>query len=671
MFRKLALALLSCGLFQTALFAAVKIEELVVGPAPNPSLPSYKISDAGVHYAILTMKGSKSLIVVDGKEGPQFDGLFSTTGDRSLTAQNAVVFSRDGEHYAYLARAGENYIAVLDGKEVFRAPYWISALRYGELKLSPTGKHLTLVAAEQVQGRISLRVVVNGKPGPAFEQISEFVTSADESRWVYLGRKGGASAEEWTAVVDGKEAGNIGFRPVFTSDNRLIMTRGASGSAQPQLVVDGKAVIKSAAISDKIWLAPKNGRYAAAAQVKQGGPLTLFVDGKPVSDAKDPQSVVFSPDGKHYMAACRTPSGSGFVVTDGKVGQSYAGVTNLVFTPDSSKAIYQAYAGSKSFLIVDGAESEGFELMAGQVAALALSQKGARYGYGTLDGMNRNFSAIVDGKNVLQAGRRVIGDSFIFSPDGQHYAFATLPGTRNDDARLMVDGAEVDGIEPAYFLRTQTGLVSYVIFSPDSAHSVFRGYDKKNPSRTGLVIDGQLVPTNSNYIIRIPTFTPDGKHVLWLTRESAPGVRPFYQLYYDGRKGPTFEEGFESYMSAWGMKPDGSLHFLAPSGNAVKRYMVTVSDETSVANMPAEAKAAEAEELAAAEKAKAEAEAAKKKAQEDALAAQAKAKADAQAAAEARAQARADAIAAKQKARADALAAKQKAREDAAAARKK
>jgi WD40 repeat protein len=670
----LVLASVFCGLISSALLAAVKIEETVVGPAPDAAVPGYKISDTGVRYATLTMKGSRSLIVVDGVEGPLFDELFSTSGERSLTAQNAVTFSNDAKHYAYLARVGGEYILVQDGKEVYRAPYWISALRYGELKFSPNGKHLHFVAAEQKPAGAVWRVVMNGKAGPEFLQALPPVFSPDESRWAYLARKIGARDDEWFAVVDGKEAGAIGLRPVFTADNRLLTTTAASAAAAPQLMIDGKVAIKSPAIAEKIWVAPTGPRYATAAQVKAGEPLTLFVDGKPVTGATDPQSVVFSPDGKRYLAACRTATGTGFVITDGKVGPSFQSVTGLVFTPDSTKAIYQANNGGKAFLLVDGVESEGFGLLAGQVRPLVLSAKGARYGYGTLDGMNQKHSAVVDGKNVLPAGRRVVGDSFVFSPDGTRYAFATLPSARNDDQSMIVDGAEIAGLEPMHYLRTQTGQISHVTFSPDSKHVVWRGLDKTNRGRGGLVVNGQLVPTSTGYMIRVPTFTPDSKHLLWMTREFSPGTRPAYQLYIDGRKGPTFEESFEPFSSAWEMGADGVLQFLAKSGDVVKRYRVTPTGETSFLGMAAESKAAEEQAIAAAAQAKADAQAAQAKAQADAIAAQAKAKADAEAAYAARLQANKEAAAAKQKAREDALAAKQKAREDAlkaAAAKKK
>jgi hypothetical protein len=658
-----------CGLIGSALSAAVKIEEEVVGPAPNPSLPSYKISSRGVHYAILTMKGSRSLVVVDGVAGPLFDELYSTTGERSLTAQNAVAFSPNGEHYAYLARTGGEYQMIYDGKEIYRAPYSITALRYGELQFSPGGKHVYFIAAELTDhSNATYRLVMDGKPGPRTgHQALAPVFSPDDTRWAYVARKvDGRDADVFT-VVDGKEAGNLGIRHVFTADNRLLSVTANTSATRPALLIDGKPALKGVNYPDKIWIAPTGSRWAVAAQPKAGEPTLLFVDGKPLTGATDPRQVVFSSDGKRYLAECHTAT-SAFVVTDGKAGAEYLGVSRLLFSPDSSKAFYLAQNGSKSFLVVNGEESEGFEYLAGQTAPLAMSKTGGRYGYGTFDGMNRTFSAVVDGKSVLPPGRRVAGDSFVFSADGKHYAFATLPATRNDDQVLMIDGAAQE-IAPSEFPLTQWERAQYVMFSPDGKHTAWRGVSKREPNRSGLAVDGKLVTQPMNFVRR-PTFTPDSQHLLWAVRETSTAFRPRYQLYVDGRPTLTFEESFEAYPWSWEMGEDGVLQFLAFDGPVIKRYRVKADSDTSVATMGQDYSAAEAKALADAEKAKADAKEAQARAQAESLAAQAKAKADADAAYAEKTKARQEAIAAKQRAREEAIAAKQKARADALAAKR-
>lgn len=658
------------GPLAAALSAAVKVEEQVVGPKWDPAVPGYKVSDRGVHYAIVTMKGSRSLVVVDGVEGPLCDQVLSVAGEPTLTAQTAVVFSPTGEHHAYLSRTGNEFVVVRDGREYFRGPYWISALRYGELAFSPGGKHLHFTFAEQVPSGVKLHLVVDGKAGPDCLQYRPPVFSPDDSRWAHLARRAGTREDEWFVVVDGKETRAAATKLAFTSDNRLLAFAPATADGPARWLLEGKPVLKAAIASDALWVADQGGRYALAAQEKAGAPMTLFVDGQPVAGATDPQKVVFSPDGRRYQAVCRTTTGASFVVTDGKAGREYQGVAEVRFTPDSRKAIAVVHAGGKSFVVVDGVESDGFGMLAGQTRGLVLSERGGRYGYGTLNGMNNTFSAVVDGKQVLAPGRRVAGDSWVFSPDGQRYVFGTLPAARNDDASLVIDGTDVAGIEPVPFPLTQFEPGSYAIFSPDGKHVAWRGRSKTDPRRAGLVLDEQLVHLGTN-MIRRPTFTPDGRHLAWVERETGAGFRPRYQLFIDGRPSLAFEESFEFVPASWEISPDGVLQFLATAGEVVKRYRVTASDDTTVETMARDFAANETAAVAAAERGRAEADAAKAKAQEDAAAAQAKAQADAQAANAAKVKAREEAVAAKKKAREDALAAKQKAREDALAERQR
>lgn len=648
------------GLICSTLPAAVKIESQVVGPAPEPSLPSYRISDKGVHFAILTMKGSKSVVVIDGAEGPLFDELLDTHGNRSLTCANAVTFSRDGAHSAYLARAGNDYIVVLDGKELVRGTYTNLAVSYGELTFSLTGRHLYYIE-HRMNGATSgeYRLVMDGKRGPASgHQTITPVFSPDDSRWAYVARKPNVAGEEYFAVVDGNEKPYLGHRLQFTGDNRLLCITAPTAGAGPTLLVDGKTAIKAASFGDKIWTAAKGPHYAVAAQGKAGEGNVLFFDGSPLSNAIAPTEVVFSPDGKRWMAVCRTAAGALFVVTDGKPGIEYRAVALPIFTPDSSKAIYQASAGSKNFLVVNGVESDGFEYISGQVAGLVLSQEGGHYAYATNDGMNRKFSMVIDGKTLPLGERHAVGDSVRMSRDGTRVLFATLPIGRNDNGGLVVDGQELTDVMPQEFLRTQSEWYSAAEFSPDGKHVVGRGAVKADTRRSGVLLDGKIASAPQNFIRR-PVFTSDSQHVMWIAREFTPTVRPHYELYVDGKPSLTFAESFELIPWAWEMGTDGSVRFLAIEGEQVKRYQVTAGSETSVATMLTDYEAMQVAELAAAEKVKADALAAQAKAKADAEAARAKAKADADAA-----------YAAKVKARADALAAKKKAQEDAAAARR-
>jgi hypothetical protein len=52
-------------------------------------------------------RGGKWFVVVDGKEGKEYDGI----------AKGTPIFSPDSKHLAYLARRGEKWFVVIDGEE--------------------------------------------------------------------------------------------------------------------------------------------------------------------------------------------------------------------------------------------------------------------------------------------------------------------------------------------------------------------------------------------------------------------------------------------------------------------------------------------------------------------------------------------------------------------------
>src|SRR5258708_5557923 len=111
--------------------ADVKVDEQVMTPS---GWIGAAVSAHGVHVAVLALKGSRNVVLIDGVEGPIFDQLLEGGGrlyNRPLNVDLAIwppksgpiAFSDDGTHCAYLGKVGNQYIAVLDGKEIARGPF--------------------------------------------------------------------------------------------------------------------------------------------------------------------------------------------------------------------------------------------------------------------------------------------------------------------------------------------------------------------------------------------------------------------------------------------------------------------------------------------------------------------------------------------------------------------
>ncbi|HVT88651.1 MAG TPA: hypothetical protein VHD56_07365, partial [Tepidisphaeraceae bacterium] len=371
-----------------------------------------------------------------------------------------------------------------------------------------------------------------------------------------------------------------------------------------------------------------------------GAMYYLVVDGKKIDASEcinNINKVVFSPDGKRYMARCNG-QGSVWMIVDGKKELEYQGIgDDFGFSADSTKYAYIASNASKQFVITDGAESSPYDMI---FTKPIFSPAGAHLAY--IGGANRlSLSQVVDGKVVGQL--RDVG-SIGFSADGSHFAF--LGGTQGgDDAQHIIDGTPQKEI-----------IANDILFTPDGKHVRLIG-QRIRDRQNGLFVDGQVIYRQVGRFVRTPVFSPDSNHIYWSTVEVNQSVQPPRQsvLYVDGKAigkwNGDANAAFEQMPESWEIAPDGVLTYLVIAPEGVKRLRVTPDANTTLASIVSDVKAAEE---------KAAADAAKSKADAEAL--RAKQAADAQ-------KAREDAAAARAKARQDAIDARVKAQQDAAAAR--
>ena len=86
--------------------------------------------------------------------------------------------------------------------------------------------------------------------------------------------------------------------------------------------------------------------------------------------------------------------------------------------------------------------------------------------------------------------------------------------------------------------------------------------------------------------MNFPKFTPDGQHLLWIGARRPQGGhdRDTAVLVVDGKPSPVHFMPFGSgTFGNWEMSADGVLTFVARTGDAIKRFRVTPSSETSIA----------------------------------------------------------------------------------------
>lgn len=579
-----------CGLMVTCPFARpevaavfladAKVEEQALSPAGRWIAAA--VSPGGVHVAVLALKGSRSVVLIDGVEGPTFDQLL----ERSQTyfpplnvnlviwppKSGPIVFSDDGTHCAYFGKVENQYIAVLDGKEITRGAFGSILL---DLSFSPHGKHVFYIESDT--GASHHRVVMDGKPQPWSRQAPHVVFSADGEHYAYFGTQPDAAKTVWS-VVDGRQVQYFGDNLQFTATGHLVSVLHANGL--DTLTLDYKPVMRATKVGP-VWVSPTGTQIAAVMLSRQDAPTILTINGRPIPGTEGVQvkDVFFSPDGKRYAAHCKTSTLTEFMLIDGKKGREYQGILQpdetrrLTFTADSSKFVYTALNSGKWFVVVNEEESDGFVWLSEPVIG-----GNARIAYFTGDGSGRKFDVVVDGK-VLSPSRTGGVRLFAFSPDGARYAFVGgVPGSSN--ALLVVDGVDVPGVSVSAgalvgHKRGQEKEFPAFLFSPDGKHIVY-------PATTrGLWIDGKLVFPTNGYDVRRVHFTTDSQHLLWMDTDLPKAMNT---LYVDGRPSVKFRaSALDSMPEAWEISSDGVLTFLTLKDGALVRYRVTPPPETSIA----------------------------------------------------------------------------------------
>ncbi len=665
------------------------ISEEIVGPAYAAGT-IYTLSDQGMQLAATRAKGNKSVVTINGIDGPEFDQIlhavptfdirYDQAGyirEQSVARKGPVAFRRDGKRYAYAAVSGSDVIVILDGKEIFRAPQSVSAPPVSLLQFTPDGRRVYFYSQTADTMR-SFRLMMDGKPiTPPIDDMPQPHFSDDGKRWLLSAGKAQRPSER-ILIIDGEDAGYSGQRVRFTPDGKRVVCI-AGAEPDQKLLVDGKSIMTAPYI-ERFKISATNDvavivrpRSTTADVFKQ----TLYLNGKLVPNSEGVADVYFSPDGKHWAAWLqRDMATAAWVMHDGKKQKDYAKVEHLTFSPDSSVLAYIASTPGRQFMVTNGGEDEGNEIIrsrptfgqmghtfvyaAGQqplalkvyhngkpspvhrnVWGLVLSPNGERCAYfAGIDASTTDF--IVDGEKLTRDGG--FGGTAFFSSDSKHLAAATRGP--NDGGTIYADGV---------FLPSRRAPGRPVEFTPDGRHLIIVGGPAIDRPGVGVryFVDGDLVAEFSG---RVMPFENSRK---MKRDDTAAVVLPFGES----------TAVRDSEAKAWEYTADGRIIFIGPAVDAsgsgpMKRVTVTPASGTSIATWFAAVKTSEEQALATAA-------AAKNQAESDKAANAAKREADMQAAAAKRKADYDAAVAAKTKAREDALAARQKAAAEAAEKRAK
>jgi Tol biopolymer transport system component len=559
----------------------VKVEQKVLVTG-EPGL-QYWISPRGQHVAAMVLRGSRTVIVHDGVEGPRFDEILAQAGQ-----QSRVVFSEDGERYAYVGRLGDEWVLLVDGKEVARGKPWADASNGPIVKLlgfTPGDRHVYVVTNSGDTSAPRAQLHIDGKAGPLVYGDSRFsitpIFSPDGERHVYATkvlRGGGGWAD--ALVVDGTLTTNGIGRPQFSADGRLFMT--LVQGPQTVVLADGKPYLQATG-GIELRMAPVGSMVVAIVTQRSatGQTQMLVVDGKRVTGSECRgtfMGIYMSRDGKHWAGRCQDAGYAHWVMTDGKKGAQYQSATAVDFTQDG-RPVYGAMMNQKQFVIVGEEEFGPYESVDhGQVALRDMGNPVQETGAARVVGNHVAFDAVPVGGNGFDRVVVINGKSFtarrathpVVSPETGRHAYLAGNAPLHD---VFVDGQQVAGLQLASE-QSQIQGRPRITFSRDGKHVAFPAFTRDR--RIVMAVDGKAVETPAR-TMHNPTFTPDASHLLWLA--TAMG-QPRSSIYVDGESVFDFPRGGNEKLetgdpSLWSMSEQGVLSFIAQEGGAIKRISIT------------------------------------------------------------------------------------------------
>ena len=565
-----------------------KVQETLTGPVSQRLV----LSEEGDHLAIVTAKGSRQVVLLDGVEGPLFDEIpMNFTWSTYRGSGGSMVFSPTGGRSAYVGRRAGDFIAVVDGKEAatLSTPATLQGVNYGsangwKFAFNRDGSRLAYGA---MTGPGTWVMVVDGVNSPAYRAVDFTQTALNGKRLIYVAQ---TADQKWHAVVDGKPG------PAFDGISGLKLTpdgahyaylasRTGSGALQSVVVVDGVENPGYYGASD-LEQAP-DGRVAYVAVTTPGPPgghgggvAELIAGGLKAANTltfnastydKDrigyrlgygSHRVAWSPDGKHFAyVQSNTPNPGVTVMVNGKpMGPTYLAADELLWSPDGVHLTYQGNSPTGTFPVVDGQELSGGTW----IKEFQWSPDGKRYAFQMAS--STGLVMVVDGKEQPKT-RALVDGSIVFSPDGKHLAYGGQPGV--SVFQPVVDGVAKPHNLQSFSTRNNPPILFPVFsWSPDGNHLAYVGFTMDPIPKGGVVVDGTLYPGPSAGF-QFPSWSPSSKHfatAVWTGRG--------WTIMVDGKLGPSYEDIVVLSSAACRFVDDHTFRFYGIKAGQV--YRVTL-----------------------------------------------------------------------------------------------
>lgn len=356
-----------------------------------------------------------------------------------------VTFSQDGKHVAYKATVGQKFTVVLDekeGKQYDRIDY---------ITFSPNGEKIAYVATLDKKDF----VVVNNEEGTRYDEIRNVVFSPDSKLVAYaiLYWPGGFSGLVISGLVIGdqefKNLGNalLGSFEDFTFSQNGKKAAWVTGAESSENIDTGNYRKK-----DEVYL----DYYVITIDLESKKTSKLSNDTydniSQLVSSPDGQKIAYtgSKNDKKYISI----NGSKYELPDNGVSfiipSNYSNIVlpnfsevSLAFSPDSQKLAYVTYDTGKNYLILGDQRFDTLDFY-GLETPIVFSPNGKRTAFGVRDKLAIGNYMIVDNhkEKVYE------GISYpVFSPDSQKVAYVV---EENNKKFIVINGKEIEISEIIY-----------------------------------------------------------------------------------------------------------------------------------------------------------------------------------------------------------------------------
>jgi WD40 repeat protein len=571
----------------------VTLRQTTLGPMPT-DLRNLSITPDGSRVALVANAGSRQVVFIDGNEGPAYSTIVQTSSSSQGQAPTRLLMiSADSSRVAYVATKGpSDSVMVLNQKE---GPVF-EGIRFA--KFSPVGHRLAYIGTKGGKQYVVTDAALSAGYGAVMP--NELGFSADGQHVGYTASTGEAQ-NPWRVVVDGKEG------PGFMNVSRLQFSEEGGHYAyiaQPANNVEENQVVMDDKVGPKVGIVQsltlsKDGKHVAYVAPQSSKPplkWVAFIDGEAGPGFERVSNIVLSPDGAHTAYAggdSSTGHVSTYAMVDGKKSLDYLDCSGFLFSADSKHLAYLATASNQKVVVVlDGRESDAHDAV--DASTLKFSPDGTRLAYVVTDQGSQH--AVVDGK-VGPASGLIDGRSFQFSPDGQHYRYK-IRGNSGAWTVVMDDLPSSATPAPSELVTTADGRHSAAVVIKDFESSVQSAQVLLDGKPVGgtfsrvdqlqICADGTRVAFIANYppdagkpltyavlggsdgvrdgpgarrIERV-LLSPDGQHVAYAATEEGTN----HYVVVDAFRGPAYEQvfpGLTDRFEGLQFRPDGSLEFLA------------------------------------------------------------------------------------------------------------